>query len=117
MGGNVEINERKINNVTVIDLKMQNNVRGQYNDFQQLIRKRIAAGRLYFVLNLAECDWIDSAGLGELIKSLVHVMCQGGNLKLAAVPRKIKGILAITNLSSVFEIYDDEQAALASYAR
>ena len=113
----MQLNERKVGNVTLLDLTIDAHQRGQYEPFQQLVRERLAAGEKHFIVNLSGCEWIDSSGLGELIKSLVHVMRQGGNLKLAAVPHKVKGILAVTNLTQVFEIFDDEQAALASFNR
>lgn len=111
----MELTERKIGNVVVIDLKIGLHQRGQYEPLQQLVRGHLAAGQPRFILNLAGCEWIDSSGLGELIKLLVAVMRQGGNLKLAAVPHKMKGIMAVTNLTQVFEIFDSEQAALESF--
>ncbi|MBI1760398.1 MAG: STAS domain-containing protein [Acidobacteria bacterium] len=111
----MELNERKVGNIVVVDLKIGVQQRGQYEPLQQLVRGHLAAGQSRFILNLAACEWIDSSGLGELIKLLVAVMRQGGNLKLAAVPHKLKGILTVTNLTQVFEIYDSEPAALASF--
>jgi anti-sigma B factor antagonist len=111
----MQLNERKVGNATLLELKIDVHQRGQFDPFQQLVRARLAAGEKHFVVNLSGCEWIDSSGLGELIKALVHVMRQGGNMKLAAVPHKVKGILTVTNLSQVFEIFDDEQAALASF--
>ena len=111
----MQLIERKVGQVTLLDLKIDTPQRGQYEPFQQLVRERLAAGEKQFIVNLSGCEWIDSSGLGELIKSLVHVMRQGGSLKLAEVPHKVKGILAVTNLTQVFEIYDDEQAALTSF--
>ncbi len=113
----MELNERQIGTVIVVDLKIEFHQRGQYEPLQQLVRAHLGAGQQQFMLNLAGCEWIDSAGLGELIKLLVAVMRQGGNLKLATVPHKVKGILAITNLTQVFEIFETEEAALASFAR
>jgi len=111
----VEIREREIGMVTVIDFKLDANDRGGYDGLRQIVRERLDAGRLKFVINLAECHSIDSLGLGELIRSFVHVMRQGGNLKLAGVSIKIKGLLAITKLNQVFEIYDDVDSAIASF--
>ena len=112
----MEIIEREAPGVVIAELKITAPARGQYDALQQLVRERMAAGSRYFVFNLSGCAWIDSSGLGELIKALVHVMRQGGNLKLAAVPHKVKGILAVTNLTQVFEIYESEVEAIASFA-
>ena len=111
----MEISERRVGKVTVIEMKGDANIGASYEPFQQVVRERLSAGERQFVVNLAECAWIDSTGLGELIKSLVHVMRQGGELKLANVPHKVKGILSVTNLTQVFDIFDDEQAAISSF--
>jgi anti-sigma B factor antagonist len=111
----MRISEREVGQVTVIDLKSEANLRGQYEGFQQIVRKRMEAGRRHFVVNLAECHWIDSAGLGELIRSFAHVMRQGGDLKLAGATQKVKNILSVTNLNQVFEVFDDEDSAIKSF--
>lgn len=111
----MEISERKAGQVTVIGIKGDANISARLDAFQQLVRQRIEAGERQFVVNLAECTWIDSSGLGELIKALIHAMRQGGALKLANVPHKVRGLLSVTNLTQVFEIFDDEQAAINSF--
>jgi len=111
----MEINERKEGEVEVIELKGEVNINARLDAFQQLVRERLAEGTRRFVVNLAGLTWIDSSGIGELIKALVHVMRQGGRLKLAHVPTKVRGILAVTNLTQVFDIFDDEQAAIKSF--
>src|SRR4030095_261875 len=111
----MEISGRRVGAVTVIDFKGEAGRPGQFDSFQQLVRERLAAGERWFVVNLSECGWIDSSGLGELIKSFVHVMRQGGMLKLAAVPDKVRGILTVTNLTQVLDLYDDERGAIESF--
>jgi anti-sigma B factor antagonist len=110
----MELQERKVGDVIVLALSINAHQRGQYEPLQELVRERLAAGDRRFIINLAGCAWIDSAGLGELIKALVAVMRQGGKLKLAAVPGKVNDILTVTNLTQVFEVYEDEAAALAN---
>ncbi len=111
----MQVSERRIGQVTLIDLKSDANLRGQYEGFQRLLRERVETGQRYFIVNLAECQWIDSAGLGELIRSFAHVMRQGGDLKLACATQKVKNILSITNLTQVLEIFDDEESAVRSF--
>jgi anti-sigma B factor antagonist len=111
----MQISERKVGAVTVIDLKGEAKARGQYDGFQQIVQQRIDAGHRHFVVNLAECQWIDSAGLGELIRSFTHVMRQGGELKLASAPEKIGNILKVTNLTQVIELFETEDSAVRSF--
>lgn len=113
----MELQERKVGDVVVLALTINAHQRGQYEPFQELVRERLTGGERRFILNLAACDWIDSAGLGELIKAQVSVMRQGGKLVLAAVPSKIKAIMSVTNLTQVFELYDDDAAALARFRK
>jgi anti-sigma B factor antagonist len=111
----MEINERKVSEVVVFEIKGEVNIGSRLERFQQVVRERLEAGERKFVVNLAGLTWIDSSGLGELIKSLVTVMRQGGQLKLSNVPSKVRGILSVTNLTQVFEIFDEEQAAVSSF--
>ena len=101
--------------VCVIQLKVGEGERASFEGFQQLVRDRLDAGHRGFVINLSGCNWIDSTGLGELVKSLVAVMRFGGNMKLAEVPPKLLGVLNVTNLSSVFEVFDSQDEAIASF--
>ncbi len=112
----MQIVERRTGQVVVIDWVSEPNLRGRYDDFQRLVRERVKAGDRHFVINLAQCHWIDSLGLGELIRSLTHVLRQGGQLKLACLAPKIKTVLTITRLIEVFEVCDDEAAALRSFS-
>lgn len=66
------------------------------------------------VLNLAEVNYIDSSGIGELVSTYTTVTGKGGQLILLNLTKKIQELLAITKLLTVFRVYDDEQSALAS---
>ena len=67
------------------------------------------------ILNLAEVNYIDSSGIGELVSTYTTVTSNGGQLKLLGLTKKIQELLAITKLLTVFQTYDDEQAALDSF--
>ncbi len=111
----MQISERQVGAVTVIDLKGEAKARGHYDEFQRIVQQRIDTGQKHFVVNLAECKWIDSAGLGELIRSFTHVMRQGGDLKLASAPEKIRNILKVTNLTEVIDLFESEEPAVGSF--
>jgi anti-sigma B factor antagonist len=113
----MQISERKVGSVIVIDMKGEAKRRGQYDEFQRIVRDQMDAGQTAFVVNLSECIWIDSAGLGELIRSFAQVMRQGGGLKLACATQKVRNILNVTNLSQVIDVFDTEEAAIRSFAK
>jgi anti-anti-sigma factor len=111
----MEIIESKNGKVTVFAFKGEAKANRQDINFQQLIAARINQGERQFVVNLADCTFIDSKWLGELVRSFAHVMRHGGMLKLASVQLKVHDLLTVTNLTQVFEIHHDEQAAVDSF--
>jgi anti-sigma B factor antagonist len=116
----MEISERRIETVaepgvTIIDIKGQANISAHPERLPHLVRARLGEGERRFVINLEECSWMDSTALGELITSLVTITRQGGQLKLANVPRPVRGILTVSNLTQVFEIFENEQGAINSF--
>jgi anti-sigma B factor antagonist len=68
------------------------------------------------VLNLAEVNYIDSSGIGELVSTYSTVTNNGGQLKLLNMTKKIQELLTITKLLTVFQVFDSEQAALTSFS-
>jgi anti-sigma B factor antagonist len=113
--GAFEIAEREADGVLVFALRMGPGQRGSIDGFHRLICARIDEGQSRFVVNLSECSWIDSKGLGELVKALVAVMRQGGGLKVAELPERLRTIFEITNLMKVFEVFESEADAIQSY--
>jgi anti-anti-sigma factor len=109
------VNERKVGGVTVIDFKGDADKRGHYDEFRQLLHSRMADGQRFFVLNLADCTRLDSMGVGELIRAMLHVTRKDGSLKLACIPQKVKNLLSTTNLGQLFESFDDEASAIKSF--
>ena len=67
------------------------------------------------IVNLADVNYIDSSGIGELVSSYTTVTNQGGKLKLLNLTKKIQELLAITKLLTVFSVYDSEQQAISSF--
>ena len=76
----------------------------------------LKTGGRNIVLNLADVNYIDSPGVGELVSSYTTVMNQGGQLKLLCLTKKIQEVLAITRLLTVFQVFDSETASVASFA-
>ena len=73
-------------------------------------------GRLKIVLNLAQIAYIDSSGLGELVSAYATVKSRGGSIKLLHLTSRVRDLLQITKLSTLFEVFDDETKALASFS-
>ena len=80
------------------------------------VRKLLAEGKKKIVLNLAEVNYIDSSGLGELVSSYTAVKNAGGELKLLNLTSKVRDLLVITKLVTVFDVKDDEASAVSSFA-
>jgi anti-sigma B factor antagonist len=76
----------------------------------------MAKGHKKLLLNLADVTYIDSSGIGELVSGFTTVTNQGGRLKLLRLTKRVKDLLQITKLYTVFEVYDDEAEAVRSFA-
>jgi anti-sigma B factor antagonist len=79
------------------------------------VREALKQGNKNLVLNLAEVNYIDSSGIGELVSSFTTVTNQGGKLKLLHLTKKIQELLAITKLLTVFQVYEDENKVVSSF--
>jgi len=88
-------------------------------DGSALLRKTIRGlledQRRSILLNLADVDYIDSSGIGELVSGYTAVKNQGGELKLLHLTKKVRDILQITKLYTVFDVFSDEPTALGSF--
>jgi anti-sigma B factor antagonist len=82
---------------------------------RDVVRDLLAKGRKKILLNLADVDYIDSAGLGSLVSAFTSVRNAGGELKLVYLTKKVQDLLQMTRLYTVFDIFDDETAALNSF--
>jgi anti-sigma B factor antagonist len=112
----MQIHQRSVGDVTIIDL----NGKMTLGEGDELLRDKvnslISQGQKKLVLNLAEVPYIDSAGLGEIVRTYTTVSRQGGVLKLLALTKRIQDLLAITKLLTIFETFDTEDEALKSFS-
>lgn len=107
---------RELGHVTVIDVKGRITLGEGNVVIRELIEEITAKGRKLVVLNLREVDHIDSSGVGELVRSHSTLHRKGGHLKLANLSPKVKDVLKMTSLNSVFDIQPDEDSAVKSFA-
>ena len=80
------------------------------------IRDLAAGGKKKLLLNLAEVSYIDSSGIGEMVSGFTTVTNQGGQVKLLNLTKRVKDLLQITKLYTVFEVFEDEAAAVRSFS-
>lgn len=82
---------------------------------REAVLEALSAGSLWILINMQAVTTIDSSGIGELVSAYTTVANRGGKLKLLNLPRKVQDILQITQLITVFDVYDDEDEAIASF--
>lgn len=111
----VKLNIRQVGDVTVVDAAGRITLGEGASTLRDSIKSLLAEGKKWIVLNLAEVSYVDSSGVGELVSSFTSASTSGGRLKLLGVTKRIKDLLQITKLYTVFEIFDDEASALASF--
>jgi anti-sigma B factor antagonist len=75
----------------------------------------LTKGKKKILLNLGDVEYIDSAGIGELIQSFTTIRNRGGQMKLVNLNKRVQDLLVMTNLHKVFEIHDDEAGAIKSF--
>jgi anti-sigma B factor antagonist len=112
---NLYINERRVEDVTILDLKGRERIRGGTVALHKSIRCLADEGKIQILMDLAWIKHIDSSGLGELISSHVTLDDKGGALKLMHMTESVHELMTITKLLTVFDVYDDEAEALASF--
>jgi anti-sigma B factor antagonist len=112
---NLYINQRRKGDVTVLDLKGRIRISGGNLVLHRSIRCLVDEGKTKILLNLADVTHIDSMGLGELISSQITLRNKGGEIKLVHLTERLRDIMTITNLLTVFDVYDNEPDALNSF--
>ncbi len=112
---NLYINERRVENVTILDLKGRERIRGITLALHESIRCLAREGKTQVLLDLALVNHIDSIGLDELVASHVTLDEKGGALKIMHMTESVRELMTGTKLLTVIDIYDDEPEALASF--
>jgi anti-sigma B factor antagonist len=111
----MKISNREIADVTILDVSGRV-VAGEAALLRDSVRNLIARGEKNIVLNLAEVPYIDSAGIGELVSALVAVRRQSGCLGLLNLSRRVRDVLEIVKLLTVFQVFENEAEALVRFA-
>ena len=111
----MKIEERASGDVMILDLKGKLTIGEGDELLKDKINSLIQQGHRKLLMNLEGVPYVDSAGLGEIVRTYTTVSRQGGSLKLLNLTKRIEDLLAITKLLTVFDTYDSEQEALDSF--
>ena len=111
----MKIEERALENVVVLDLKGKLTIGEGDELLKETIQKLMEKGHNNLLLNLEGVPYVDSAGLGEIVRTYTTVSSQGGSLKLLNLTKRITDLLAITKLLTVFDTFESEAEAVSSF--
>jgi anti-sigma B factor antagonist len=111
----VNLTTRQVGDVTVVDAVGRITLGEGSSMLREDLRQMIGKGQKKILLNLANVSYIDSSGIGELVSGFTTVTNQGGELKLLNLTKRVHDLLQITKLYTVFEVFDEEAAAVRSF--
>jgi anti-sigma B factor antagonist len=106
---------RQVDGVTIVDLSGRITLGEGSVVLRDTVKDLLGKGQKKILLNLGDVSYIDSSGIGELVSAFTSVRNQGGELKLLHLTKKVHDLLQITKLYTVFDVKDDEAAAIASF--
>ena len=106
---------REVGDVAIVDFSGKITLGEGSAMLRQMVRELIAAGRRKILLNLADVDYIDSSGIGELVGAYTSVRGASGELKLVYLTKRVHDLIQITRLFTVFDVQADEAAAVRSF--
>jgi anti-sigma B factor antagonist len=112
----MKIVERQVGDVTILDLQGKILIGEGDDALRDAVKKAVDGGKHKLLLNLADVPYVDSAGLGEIVRCYTTVRNAGGSLKLVNLTKKIQDLLSITKLLTVFEAFDSEEEGVKSFS-
>jgi len=112
----MKLDLRESQSVAILELAGKLTMGGGDEMLREAVDTLVASGRTHILLDLSKLEFMDSAGVGELVASLRMVARFGGKLKILSVPSNVRRSLAISKLLPIFEIFDDEAEAVSSFS-
>jgi anti-sigma B factor antagonist len=109
------LNTRQIGDVSVVDVAGRITLGEGSSALRDTLREMVNKGQKKILLNLGEVSYIDSSGIGELVSAFTTVTNGGGQLKLLNLTKRVKDLLQITKLYTVFDVHDSEVTAIRSF--
>ena len=111
----VTFQEREQDGVTIIDVSGKISLGSGNQELRDHLNNVLEAGKKKIVLNLGGLSYLDSSGVGTLVGCFTSAQNRGASLKLLNLTKKIQDLLSITKLLTVFDTFDNEQAAVESF--
>lgn len=112
----VKLNTRQVGDVSVVDVAGRITLGEGSSALRDALRDMVAKDHKKILLNLGEVSYIDSSGIGELVSGFTSVTNSGGQLKLLGLTKRVKDLLQITKLYTVFDVHEEEASAIRSFA-
>ena len=113
----MKVTTRQVDGITILDLSGRITLGEGSVTLRDTVRDVLAKGSKHILLNLEDISYIDSSGIGELVSAFTSVKNAGGELKLLNLTKKVKDLLQITKLYTVFDIWDNEASAVSAFAK
>lgn len=111
----MKIDKRVRDGVTILEIEGKITIGKGDVALREAVHEALGGGARKLLIDLARVSTIDSSGVGELVSAFTTVTNRGGKLKLLNLPPKVNDILQVTQLITVFEVFDNENEAIASY--
>jgi len=111
----VKLNTRQVGDVSVVDVAGRITLGEGSTALRDALRDMVAKNHKKILLNLGEVSYIDSSGIGELVSGFTSVTNSGGQLKLLGLNKRVKDLLQITKLYTVFDVHEEESSAIRSF--
>jgi len=111
----MRIVERQVGQVVILDLHGRILIGQGENVLREAVNRLAESGKVNVLLNLADVPFIDSSVVGELVRTLTTLSRQGGKVKLLNLPPRIRNLLSMSRLLTVFEAYESEDEAVRSF--
>lgn len=111
----MKIEKRKVGDVLVLDLKGKILIGDGIDELRETINNCVKEKETKVLLNFAEVPYLDSTGLGEVVRSYTSINKDGGTVKIVNLTNKVKDLLSVTKLLTVFDTFEEEGKAIASF--
>ncbi|HEX4961059.1 MAG TPA: STAS domain-containing protein [Thermoanaerobaculia bacterium] len=112
----MDVSKRQVGDVTILDLKGKITIGSGDVQLRNSVQEVINGGATKVLINMSGVSTIDSSGIGELVSAYTTASNRGAKLKLINLPPKVADILTITQLITVFDVYDSETEGIASFS-